>query len=153
MVSDIDTDRRDRIAREYGARISSAQDILLYDADIFAPCALGGVLTRKTAGAMKARLVCGAANNQLADPGVADLLLERGIVYVPDYVANAGGIINASAEYLEEDEDQVALRVARIGLRVQLMLEEAARTKRSPAVVADQIAEGIMAGWDISERI
>lgn len=153
VVSDIDTERRDRIAREYGARISSAQDIILYDADIFAPCALGGVLTRKTAGAMKARLVCGAANNQLAEPGVADVLQERGIVYVPDYVANAGGIVNASAEYLEEDQTQVELRVARIGLRVQIVLEEAARTKRSPAVVADQIAEGIMAGWDVPERI
>lgn len=153
VVSDIDTQRRDRIAREYGARISSAQDIVLYDADVFAPCALGGVLTRKTAGAMKARLVCGAANNQLAEPGVADVLMERGIVYVPDYVANAGGIINASAEYLEEDQAQVALRIARIGLRVQIVLEEAARTRRSPAVVADQIAEGIMAGWDTAEPI
>lgn len=146
VVSDIDKGQCKRIASEYGARIASPLDIVLYDADIFAPCALGGVLTQRTAGAMKARLVCGAANNQLAEPGVASVLMERGIVYVPDYVANAGGIISAAAEYLEEDEDQVALRVARIGLRVAIVLEEAVRTKRSPATVADQIAENIMAG-------
>ena len=146
IVSDIDTARCERTARDYGARIASPEDIVLHDADIFAPCALGAVLTHKAAGAMKARLVCGAANNQLAEPGVAAVLMERGIVYVPDYVANAGGIISAAAEYLEEDEDEVALRVARIGLRVAIVLEEAVRTRRSPALVADQIAENIMAG-------
>lgn len=146
VVSDIDKGRCERIAKEYGARIAHPDDIVLYDADIFAPCALGGVLTRRSAGAMKARLICGAANNQLADADAAAVLMKRGIVYVPDYVANAGGIISAAAEYLEDGADEVAARVERIALRVAIVLEEAERTRRSPALVADQIAETILAG-------
>ena len=94
---------------------------------------------------MKAKLVCGAANNQLATPDVAALLLDRGIAYAPDYVVNAGGIINVSAEYLGEDERDVAVRVAGIGPRVGALLERAAREGRSPAVVADEMAEAVIA--------
>jgi leucine dehydrogenase len=102
------------------------------------------VLTRKAVGAMKAKLVCGAANNQLADPGAAQVLLERGIVYVPDYVANAGGIINVAAEYLRESADEVRQRVVRIGPRVAAVLEEAARDGLAPSTVADRTAERLM---------
>lgn len=146
VVSDISKSRCEGVARELGARVANADDIVLHDADIFSPCALGGVLTRKSAAAMKARLVCGAANNQLADAEAAAVMMQRGIVYVPDYVANAGGIISAAAEYLGEREDEVGARVERIALRVAIVLEEATRTQRSPAEVADEIAETIIAG-------
>ena len=89
--------------------------------------------------------MCGAANNQLAEPAVADLLMARGIAYVPDYVANAGGIISVSAEYLGEDEAEVAARVARIAPRVTALFERAAQEGRSPAVVADEMAEEVIA--------
>jgi len=148
VVADIDVERTARIARDYGARIATTEDIALFDADIFAPCALGGAVTRKVAAAMKARLICGAANNQLAEPAIAGVLRQNGVVYVPDYAANAGGIISAAAEYLVEDEEAVAMRVGRIGMRVAIILEEALRTKTSPALVADRIAEKIMIGME-----
>ena len=146
IVADIDPARARETAQQLGARLVASEDIALYDADIFAPCALGGVLTRRTVASMKARLICGAANNQLADLGAAADLARRGIVYVPDYVANAGGIISAAAEWMEENEETVAVRVAQIGLRTAIILEEALRTRRSPATVADRIAENIIAG-------
>ena len=129
-----------------GATTVDVVEIAAADADIFAPCALGGALTQESVAAMKARLVCGAANNQLATPDVADALLARGIVYAPDYVVNAGGIISVSAEYLGEDEASVRTRVGRIGPRVARILEQAAREGRSPAVVADEMAETVIAG-------
>src|SRR3546814_6381704 len=91
-------------------------------------------------------LVCGAANNQLATPDVAGQLLDRGIAYAPDYVVNAGGIINVSAEYLGEDESDVELRVAQIAPRVGHLLERTAREGRSPAAVAAEMAEEVIAG-------
>ena len=100
----------------------------------------------ETVAALKAKLVCGAANNQLATPDVAALLLDRGIAYAPDYVVNAGGIINVSAEYLGEDESDVELRVGQIAPRVGDLLERAAREGRSPAAVADEMAEEVIAG-------
>jgi leucine dehydrogenase len=144
VIADIDRDRCERLGRDLGARIADASDIALVDADIFAPCALGGVLTRKVAATMKARLVCGAANNQLATPDVAAALVDNGIIYVPDYVANAGGVISVAAEHLCEEEVQVAARVAAIGPRTALILEKAARWGHSPALVADRMAEEIM---------
>ncbi len=115
VIADPDPARRDRLGAILGARVVDVDAIAGVDADIFAPCALGGALNPETVGRLKAKLVCGAANNQLASPDIAALLLERGIAYAPDYVVNAGGIINVSAEYLGEDEADVELRVAAIG--------------------------------------
>jgi leucine dehydrogenase len=70
--------------------------------DIFAPCAMGGVLTENSIAVMKARIVCGASNNQLATSDQGSKLADRNILYAPDYLVNAGGIINVSAEYLGE---------------------------------------------------
>jgi leucine dehydrogenase len=94
---------------------------------------------------MPAKLVCGAANNQLATPDVAALLVDRGITYVPDYVANAGGIINVSAEYLGESSLDVEARVMAIGPRVATILDQADREGASPALVADRMAREIIA--------
>ncbi|SNT02090.1 Leu/Phe/Val dehydrogenase [Sphingopyxis indica] len=145
VIADPNPARRDRLAHIHGATVVDVDDIAAVDADIFAPCALGGALTAETVRAMKAKLVCGAANNQLASPEVADLLLARGVVYAPDYVVNAGGIINVSAEYLGEDEREVGARVCAIAPRVVALLDRAAREGRSPAVVADEMAEEVIA--------
>jgi len=144
VIADIDGKRCARLQRELDARVVKVTDIALTDADIFAPCALGGVLTRRTVSVMKARVVCGAANNQLAVPPVAAAMVARRIAYVPDYVANAGGIISVAAEYLREDEASVGARVARIGGRVDAILKQALDSRVSPAIVADRMAEHIM---------
>ncbi|MDO9370116.1 MAG: Glu/Leu/Phe/Val dehydrogenase dimerization domain-containing protein [Sphingopyxis sp.] len=150
VIADPDPVRRDRLGAILGARIVDVDAIAGVEADIFAPCALGGALSHESVGKLKAKLVCGAANNQLASPDVAALLMDRGVVYAPDYVVNAGGIINVSAEYLGEDESDVELRVAAIAPRVAALLERAARERRSPAVVADEMAEETIAG---AERV
>ncbi|MEQ8312027.1 MAG: Glu/Leu/Phe/Val dehydrogenase dimerization domain-containing protein [Sphingopyxis sp.] len=146
IIADVSPVRRDRLKAVLGAEVVDVSEIASVDADIFAPCALGGVLDRRTVASMKAKLVCGAANNQLANADAAAMLVERGIVYAPDYVVNAGGIINVSAEYLGETESDVEARVAEIGPRVGALLERAAREGRSPALVADEMAEEVIAG-------
>ena len=146
VIADIDPRRRDALAAVLDARVVDAGEIASVEADVFAPCALGGALTMESVSEMPARLVCGGANNQLAERAVADLLLDRGVAYVPDYVANAGGIISVAAEYLGEDKAGVAARVDRIGERVHAILEQAQREHRPSAFVADEMAERIIAG-------
>lgn len=145
IIADPDPSRRDRLAHILGARVVSVEDILAVDADILAPCALGGSLDVRTVGALKVKLVCGAANNQLATPDVALILQQRGIAYVPDYVANAGGIISVSAEYLGEDLANVEQRVSAIAPRVVALLQRATVERRPPADVADDMAKSVIA--------
>ncbi len=145
VIADIDHRRVEALVAEVGARVVSVDDILSAEADIFAPCALGGVLNSRTIPALKAPLICGAANNQLATEADGEALAARGIVYAPDYVVNAGGIINVSAEYLGETPDAVEQRVDEIAPRLIRILETAAREKLSTNVVADALARRIIA--------
>lgn len=150
IVADPNPVHRDRMRAIPGVEIVDVRDITLAQADIFAPCALGGALTPDTVRNLKAKLVCGAANNQLASSDVADLLMARGIAYVPDYIANAGGIISVSAEYLGEDESDVTTRVSQIAPRAAAVLARAAHEGRSPAILADELAKEIIAA---AERV
>lgn len=145
VIADPNPAQREELRATLGAKVVGVDEIAEVEADVFAPCALGGVLTRESVGKLRARLVCGAANNQLASPEVGAMLLDRGIAYVPDYVANAGGIISVSAEYLGETEADVAQRVAAIAPRVAEILDRAAREGRSSAAVADEMAEEVIA--------
>lgn len=146
IVADADRDRARGVAAEFGAALADPADILAAPADVLAPCALGGVLNPQTIPQVRARIIVGAANNQLAAETDAALLLERGILYAPDYVVNAGGIISASAEFLGEDVEKVEQRVQRIPLRLQCVLERAANRNASPAHVADEMAQEIITG-------
>ncbi|HUD95237.1 Leu/Phe/Val dehydrogenase [Sphingobium sp.] len=148
IIADIDPRRRNALGAVLNAQIVDVEEIASVEANIFAPCALGGALTAQSVAGMKARLVCGAANNQLATADIADRMMDRGIVYAPDYVVNAGGIISVSAEYLGEDIASVAARVDRIGARVGEILALAQQEGRSPAWVADEMAERIIAAAD-----
>lgn len=97
-VCDVDQQALSAVVERFGARVVAPDDIFDVDADVFAPCALGGVLNRDTVERLCVKVVAGGANNQLADPWVGDRLVERGIVYAPDFVINGGGIINVAAE-------------------------------------------------------
>jgi len=97
-VADVDAARARRVAREIGAEVLAPARALSADCDALAPCALGGVLSARTIPRLKARIVCGAANNQLATPEDGVRLARRGILYAPDYLVNAGGVIRG-AEY------------------------------------------------------
>ncbi|MER5739496.1 MULTISPECIES: Glu/Leu/Phe/Val dehydrogenase dimerization domain-containing protein [unclassified Streptomyces] len=113
--------------------------------DVYAPCALGGALNEETVPFLTARIVCGAANNQLAHPGIEKDLVERGILYAPDYVVNAGGVIQVADELHGFDFDRCKAKAVKI---FDTTLEIFARAKADgipPAAAADRIAEQRMA--------
>ncbi|HEX6676775.1 MAG TPA: Glu/Leu/Phe/Val dehydrogenase dimerization domain-containing protein [Actinomycetes bacterium] len=109
--------------------------------DVFAPCAMGGALDEPTVAALQARVVCGAANNQLAEPGVAKLLADRGILYAPDYVVNAGGLIQVADEIGGYSEERARARAGRIYDTTKRVLHLAAEEGVPPSVAADRLAE------------
>ncbi|MGH3834362.1 MAG: Leu/Phe/Val dehydrogenase [Pseudonocardiaceae bacterium] len=113
--------------------------------DVYAPCALGSALDDPTVAALSAKIVCGGANNQLEHPGVEKLLDERGILYAPDYVVNAGGVIQVADEIEGFDFERAEARVARIFDTTREIFELAERDGVPPAVAADHLAERRMA--------
>jgi leucine dehydrogenase len=145
IVSDMDEARAAAVAAQYGARLVSSDAVLAADADILAPCALGAVLNMISIPALKVGLVCGAANNRLATDADGDALRERGIAYAPDYVVNAGSIINVAAEYLGETPSDVTRRIDTIAGRVSQIMRRAADEGRSAQLVADEMARSLIA--------
>jgi leucine dehydrogenase len=145
IVADVDPRRAQGVAEAVGARIVDIGDILGVEADIFAPCALGAVLNERSIPLLKAKIICGGANNQLATDGDGERLFERGITYAPDYVVNAGGIINVAAEYLGESTQEVQRRVLSIGPRVETILKQAIIERLPANLVADELAGDIIA--------
>jgi valine dehydrogenase (NAD+) len=113
--------------------------------DVYAPCALGGALDDETVPVLTARLVCGAANNQLAHPGVEKDLADRGVLYAPDYVVNAGGVIQVADELHGFDFDRCKAKAARIYDTTLAIFAHAKEEGVPPAVAADRIAEQRMA--------
>ena len=146
LVSDLDDARVDRVCGEFGAERVSSADILYADADVLAPCALGAILHEESIPRIRARIIAGGANNQLRSPEDGQRLADAGILYAPDYVINAGGVISITCEYLGEvDEAGVTDLVAQIGPRLAGIFEEAARTGEPTNVIADRQARKIMA--------
>jgi len=141
-VSDLDPVRLARAVAEFGATSASPEEILWADVDVLAPCALGAVLDARTVPGIRAGLIAGGANNQLATPADGERLRQRGILYAPDYVINAGGIIRVACEYLQQGtEPEVRARIARIPVTLRQVLEQAARESLPTDVVADRMAE------------
>jgi len=146
LVSDLDEARVDRVCGELGAERVSSAEILYADADVLAPCALGAVLHEESIPRIRARVIAGGANNQLRGPEDGQRLADAGILYAPDYVINAGGVISVTCEYLGEmDDAAVTDLVAQIGPRLTGIFEEAARTGEPTNVIADRQARTIIA--------
>jgi leucine dehydrogenase len=115
VLADVDAVRLGRVARTYNAEQVTPSQIFSMDVDIFSPCALGAVLDDQTIPQLKARIVAGAANNQLADEvRHSALLAERGVLYCPDYVINAGGLINVYNEIIGYDRDRALAQTRKI---------------------------------------
>jgi len=144
VLADSDGSAAKKLADEVGAKIVLPEEIARVRADVFAPCALGGVLNAKSIPELRAQFVIGAANNQLATADDGDELARRGVVYGPDYLVNAGGIINVSAEYLGETEEDVRSRISEIPLRLLEILEEAAYSRKSTNRIAETMAKSII---------
>ena len=115
------------------------------DLDILAPCALGGALTDEAVGAMSAKIVCGAANNQLAHPGVEKLLADRGVLYAPDYVVNAGGVIQVADELNGFNFERAKAACERIFTTTEKVFAIAETDGVPPSAAADRLAERRMA--------
>jgi leucine dehydrogenase len=139
VVSDIDPEKR-RLAEELGAAWASPEHALEAEVDVVAPCALGGVLDHETVPRLRCRIVAGAANNQLAAESVADLLVARGILWAPDFVANAGGIINIAEELDVYDARAAHRRVRRIGEIITEIFDRADATGSTPLAAAMDLA-------------
>ena len=107
IVSDIDWEKTQRLAKKLGAVACPADDILSVECDVLAPCALGGIINPQTIPQLHCRAIAGSANNQLLNDSDADLLKQKGILYAPDFVINAGGLINVSLEIEEEGYNPV----------------------------------------------
>ncbi|MES2753598.1 MAG: Glu/Leu/Phe/Val dehydrogenase dimerization domain-containing protein [Pseudomonadota bacterium] len=145
VLADVDAARAERLAGEVGATTVGTQAILTQDADIVSPNALGAVLTADVIAALRCKAVAGGANNQLATRDDGQRIHDRGIVYAPDYVINAGGIINVGLEYLGQgDEAEVMRRIARIPGRLNEVWDESDRTGAPAAAVADTIARRLI---------
>jgi leucine dehydrogenase len=150
VLADIDGARAKALAREIGAKSADSDDILSTECDVFSPNALGAILDDQGVARLNCAIVAGGANNQLKAPEHGRQLAERGILYAPDYVINAGGIINVSLEYLCRqngtpcDINEVRKRIAQIPERLTTIWRESEASGRSADVVADGMARKLI---------
>ena len=146
FVSDVDEDCLKAVSTEMPVTIGPPADLLFADVDVLAPCALGNILTSVTIPKIRAKVIAGGANNQLAMPEDGARLAERDILYAPDYVINAGGIINVAAEYYDHSsDDAVRADVGRIKDRLKKIFDEAKETGRPTNELADELASKLVA--------
>ncbi len=142
VISDLDGEVLERARRRFAARSVAPEKIYEAQAEVFAPCALGGILNHRTIPRLRCSIVAGAANNQLGNQRHGRLLRRRGILYAPDYVINAGGLINVAQE-LEPggyDRDRALARVARIGDTLARLFALAEARRQPTNEAADRVA-------------
>jgi leucine dehydrogenase len=141
-VSDIHREKMEAMVAKYGAIIYEDEDIYSADVDIYAPCALGATINDNTVYKIKAKVIAGAANNQLANEDIhGPILQERGIVYAPDFLINAGGIINVYSEIAKYDKAEAMRRTENIYNTTLEIFDYAIKNKLTPQKAAMAIAE------------
>ncbi|HVR90328.1 MAG TPA: Glu/Leu/Phe/Val dehydrogenase dimerization domain-containing protein [Novosphingobium sp.] len=145
MVTDVDRAKVSAMVAAYGATAAEPGAIASADVDVFAPCALGASIDRQTVRRMRAGVICGAANNQLASEADGERLAKAGILYAPDFLVNAGGIVSVAGEHLGWSESEVVRRVDAIPDRLRDLLQSAEATGARPAFMAGQAARSIIA--------
>ena len=143
-LADVDAQRAAALAHELGGQSVAADTIMTLEADVFSPCALGAVLTESSVAALKVRAVAGGANNQLATGAEGRMLADRGILYAPDYVINAGGIINVLRQIENADDAEINRRIDAIAGRLAAIWNESDSTGKTPAEVADNMAQKLI---------
>ena len=141
IISDVDAGKVTRAREEFDATAVSTDEIYSVEAEVFAPCALGGIINDRTISQLRAEIVCGAANNQLLHGRHGDELEERGILYAPDYVANSGGVLSGGADLFGWTPEKVRAGVLAI-YETTLSVFEIAKAAGIPTYkAADQLAE------------
>jgi leucine dehydrogenase len=140
-VADVDPLKAERAQREFGASIASLEQIFAVQCDVFSPCALGSALNPETVPRLRCRIVAGAANNQLAEPAMGAALMQRGIVYAPDYAINAGGLVNVAQEIQGYDADKSRSRTLRIYDTILEIIERARKAMTPTDIIANKMVE------------
>jgi valine dehydrogenase (NAD+) len=143
MVYDVSATAVQRVVSRHPqvVAVSKRDDLVGGDLDVYAPCALGGALDDETVASLRAKIVCGGANNQLAHPGIEEQLLQRGILYAPDYVVNAGGLIQVADELEGFSFERAKLRTEQIFATTKQIFAIADKDSVAPGVAADRLAE------------
>ncbi|MBI3455615.1 MAG: amino acid dehydrogenase [Candidatus Rokubacteria bacterium] len=143
VVADIDRAKVDRARRQFRIKAVAPEAIYAQPCDVVCPCALGAIINDRTIRELRCKIVCGSANNQLAEERHGDLLEKRGILYAPDYIANAGGTILDTDRLLKGgfNRERAMRNVARIGDRMRQVIEIAKRERTPTSRAADRLAE------------
>ncbi|MRX73149.1 leucine dehydrogenase [Bacillus lacus] len=141
IVTDINKEAVQRAVDEFGAKAVDPEDIYSVECDIYAPCALGATINDSTIPLLKAKVIAGAANNQLRETRHGDQIHEMGIVYAPDYVINAGGVINVADELYGYNRDRALKRVEGIYSNIERVIEISKRDSIPTYAAADRLAE------------
>ena len=139
--ADVNPHNLQRASAEHGVVAVDTDAVLGMEVDVVAPCAMGAILDAPTIANLRAGIVAGAANNQLANDAQAQDLLDRGILYCPDFLINAGGIIDVYHQRQGSEAAQMREHINRIETNLQEVLLRADRDQRSPHVIAEQLAE------------
>lgn len=129
-----------KLVEAFNGEVVTREAIYDVECDVFAPCALGGIINPQTVGRLKAKIISGAANNQLSEPSIGGLLKQKGILYAPDYVVNAGGLIHVSLD----DLAQIDIKVEQIYETTSEIFARAEKEQLDSGYVADKIAQEIM---------
>jgi leucine dehydrogenase len=141
IVTDINKEAVARAVEDFGATAVDINDIYSVECDIFSPCALGAIINDETIPQLKAKVIAGAANNQLKETRHGDLISELGIVYAPDYVINAGGVINVADELYGYNRERALKRVETIYDKIETIFEISKRDRIPTYLAADRMAE------------
>jgi len=141
IATDINKESLHAVVKEFDAQVAGTDEIYSKECDIFAPCALGGVINDETIKKLKCRIIAGSANNVLLEPRHGKLLHDKGILYVPDYVINAGGLINVSGELEGYNRQRVLKKVEKIYDNVARVLSIARQENIATYLAADRLAE------------
>lgn len=141
IVTDINKEAVKRAVDDFGAKAVDPDEIYSVDCDIYAPCALGATINDETIPQIKAKVIAGSANNQLKESKHGDIIHEKGIVYAPDYVINAGGVINVADELYGYNRERAMKKVETIYDAIEKIIEISRRDQVPTYVAADRMAE------------
>ncbi|MEK7266649.1 MAG: Glu/Leu/Phe/Val dehydrogenase dimerization domain-containing protein [Pseudomonadota bacterium] len=146
VVADVNEAAVKEAVKRFGARAATPEDCVAADVDVFSPCALGGAINKNTIARLSAKIVAGAANNQLLTPEMDKALFDKGVLYAPDYVINAAGVISVGLEIMGGwSEAELTRRIDAIGPRLTAIFERSLRDNRPTGEIADEMALDVIA--------
>ena len=146
VVADINADAVKEAVERFGAETATPEDAIAVDVDIYSPCALGGSINAGTIGKIKAKIVAGAANNQLKTPDMDKALADKGVLYCPDYVINGAGVISVGLEITDKwTRDEMTRRIDNIGATLTEIFNRAEAEGLPTGAVADKMALEVIA--------